>query len=74
MHVKVFSNNNRLELEETINAWLAEHPRIHIWFIRQTQDAGTVDEIGCVVITIWYEEKPQEKEVEMNMEQLKRKN
>jgi len=57
MRVKVFSGDNHPKLEEAINTWLAQHPEIHIWFIRQTENVGGIDKIGYVVITVWYEGK-----------------
>ena len=55
MKCKIFEGYKFPELEAEINEWLAKHS-IYIYFITQSQDAGTEDVSGYVVISVWYTE------------------
>ena len=63
MKVKLFWKNgpmgrgekNARELEEEINAWLSENPRIKIVDIKQSSSGGSL--AGSLwFVSVWYEE------------------
>jgi hypothetical protein len=66
MKVKLFWRNNPLggtspeknarALEDEINAWLSENPRIRIIDIRQSASDGGVFVATLWLISVWYEE------------------
>jgi len=54
MKVEMFARSDIHHLECIVNAWLQEHKEIAISHITQSQDAGTEQEMGMVVICVWY--------------------
>ena len=63
MKVKLFWKNNPLgygdknarALEEEINAWLSENPRVKIVDIRQSSSGGSFGP-SLWFVSVWYEE------------------
>jgi hypothetical protein len=51
MRVKVIGGDSHL-LERNMQAWLEENPRIKIQLVAQSES------LGCVTVTIFYEEGP----------------
>jgi len=43
------------ELEDEVNAWLAEHPGVRIVHITQSSNGGSFD-TSKVMMSVWYEE------------------
>lgn len=48
------SNDNAIALENEINAWLRENPRIKVADIRQSATGGNIGPI-LWMISVWYE-------------------
>jgi hypothetical protein len=46
--------NNARALEDEINAWLSENPRIKIVDIKQSSSGGPL--LGPLWVSVWYEE------------------
>lgn len=58
MKMKLFGREGSkeiLELEEQVNAWLEEHPRIKIIDTKQCASGGSLHDTK-LYISIWYEE------------------
>jgi hypothetical protein len=55
-----FSSNDEkaISLENEINAWLRENPRIKIADIRQSATGGSIGPM-LLMISVWYEEGDQ---------------
>ena len=64
MKVKLFWKNNPVQfatrnapdLQDEINAWLGENPRIKIIDIKQSSSGGSFFGGGLWFVSVWYEE------------------
>jgi hypothetical protein len=46
-------------VEKAINAWLAQRPNILIHFVTQSQGSSKPNQVGYIVVAIWYTEGKQ---------------
>jgi len=59
MKVKLFGEEGSKEvftLEEKINAWLEQHPKVKVVHIKQSASGGSLQETK-LYISIWYKEE-----------------